>query len=60
MSANGHHRIRWRCKCHWTEHVNDQCRFETKYKTVENEYDEIKSRYYTALQGQSKFEAVLT
>lgn len=28
-----------------TEHVNEQCRFETKYKTVENEYDEIKSRY---------------
>ncbi|XP_067033107.1 uncharacterized protein [Acropora muricata] len=45
--------------CHWNNHVNDQYRFETQYETVEKEYDEIKSRYNTAVQGQSKVEAVI-
>lgn len=46
-------------KCHWNNHVNDQYRFETQYETVEKEYDEIKNRYDTAVQGQSKVEALI-
>ena len=47
-------------KCHWTNHVNDGYRFETQYVTVEKEYDDIKNRYDTAVQGQSQIEAVIT
>ena len=46
-------------KCHWSSHVNDGCRFETQYETVVKEYDEIKHRYDSAVQGQSKVEAVI-
>lgn len=46
-------------RCHWTNHVNDGYRFETRYETVEKEYDDIKNRYDTAVQGQSKVEAVI-
>ena len=45
--------------CHWNNHVNDQYRFKTQYETVEKEYDEIKSRYNTAVEGQSQVEAVM-
>ncbi|XP_067033103.1 uncharacterized protein [Acropora muricata] len=46
-------------KCHWKNHVNDQYRFETRYETVEKEYDDVKNRYDTAVQGQSQVEAVI-
>ncbi|XP_068714302.1 uncharacterized protein [Montipora foliosa] len=46
-------------ECHWSNHVNDRYRFETEYITVEKEYDEIKDRYVTAVQGQTKVEAVM-
>ena len=46
-------------KCHWSEHVNDAYRFETQYETVEKEYDEIRERFNTAVEGQSKAEAVI-
>ena len=46
-------------ECHWANHVNDQYRFETEYVTVEKEYDEIKDRYDTAVQGQTQVEAVI-
>ena len=39
--------------------MNDQYRFETRYETVEKEYDDIKNRYDTAVQGQSQVEAVI-
>ena len=46
-------------RCHWTNHVNDGYRFETRYETVEKEYDDIKNRYDTAVQGQSQVETVI-
>ena len=46
-------------KCSWNNHVNDQYRFETEYVTVEKEYDDIKNRYDTALEGRSKIKAVI-
>ena len=46
-------------KCHWSKHVNDAFRFETQYETVEKEYDEIRKRYNTAVEGQSQVEAVI-
>ncbi|XP_067033106.1 uncharacterized protein [Acropora muricata] len=46
-------------KCHWTKHFNDAHRFETRYETVEKEYDDIKNRYDTAVQGQSQVEALI-
>ncbi|XP_067033108.1 uncharacterized protein [Acropora muricata] len=46
-------------KCDWTTHVNDRYRYETQYETVEKEYDDIKNRYDTAVQGQSQVEAVI-
>ena len=45
--------------CHWSEHVNDAYRYETQYETVEKEYDEIKERFDSAVEGQSKIEAVI-
>ena len=45
--------------CHWSQHVNDACRFETQYETVEKEYDEIRERFNTAVEGQSQVEAVI-
>ena len=46
-------------KCHWSQHVNDTCRFKTQYETVEKEYDEIKERFKIAVEGQSQVEAVI-
>ena len=46
-------------KCHWSKHVNDAYRFETQYETVEKEYDEIKERFKTAVEGQTQVEAVI-
>ena len=46
-------------KCHWSEHVNDAYRYDTQYETVEKEYDEIKERFDSAVEGQSKIEAVI-
>ena len=46
-------------KCDWTTHVNDRYRYETQYETVEKEYDDIKNRYDTAVEGQSLVEAVM-
>ena len=46
-------------KCHWSEHVNDEYRYDTQYETVEKEYDEIKERFDSAVEGQSKVEAVI-
>ncbi|XP_015762201.1 PREDICTED: uncharacterized protein LOC107341308 [Acropora digitifera] len=46
-------------KCDWTTHVNDRYRYDTEYETVEKEYDDIKNRYDTAVQGQNKVEAVM-
>ena len=46
-------------ECDWTTHVNDRYRYETQYETVEKEYDDIKNRYDTAVQGQSQVEAVI-
>ena len=48
-----------RNNCHWSNHVNDQYRFETQYVTVEKSYDEIKDRYDKAVKGLSKIEAVI-
>ena len=45
--------------CHWSKHVNDAYRFETQYETVEKEYDEIRERFNTAVEGQSQVEAVI-
>ena len=45
--------------CHWSQHVNDAYRFETQYETVEKEYDEIRERFNTAVEGQSQVEAVI-
>ena len=45
--------------CHWSDHANDEYRFETQYTTVEKEYDEIRERFNTAVEGQSKAEAVI-
>ena len=45
--------------CHWSKHVNDAYRFETQFETVEKEYDEIRERFNTAVEGQSKAEAVI-
>ena len=45
--------------CHWSKHVNDAYRFETQYETVEKEYDEIRERFNTAVEGQSEAEAVI-
>ena len=46
-------------KCHWSEHVNDAYRYDTQYETVEKEYDKIKERFDSAVEGQSKIEAVI-
>ena len=46
-------------KCHWSKHVNDRYRYDTQYETVVKEYDDIKNRYDTAVQGQSQVEAVI-
>ena len=46
-------------KCHWSGHVNDAYRYDTQYETVEKEYDEIKERFDSAVEGQSKIEAVI-
>ena len=46
-------------KCQWTRHVNDQYRYETNYEDVEKEYNDIKDRYNTALQGQNQVEVVI-
>ena len=46
-------------KCHWSKPVNDACRFETQYETVEKEYDKIKERFKIAVEGQSQVEAVI-
>ena len=45
--------------CHWSEHVNDAYRFETRFETVKKEYDDIKKRFKEAVKGQSKVEAVI-
>lgn len=45
--------------CHWSDHVNDEYRYETQYETVEKEYDDIRKRYHSAVEGQSKVEAVI-
>ena len=45
--------------CHWSKHVNDACRFETQYETVEKEYGDIRKRYKEAVEGQSEVEAVI-
>ena len=45
--------------CHWSKHVNDAYRFETQYVTVEKEYDDIRKRYNTAVEGLSMAEAVI-
>ena len=45
--------------CDWSEHVNDTYRYETEYETVEKEYDEIRERFNTAVEGQSQVEAVI-
>ena len=45
--------------CDWTKHVNDAYRFETQFETVEKEYDEIRERFNTAVEGQNKAEAVI-
>ena len=45
--------------CHWSQHVNDEYRFETQYETVEKEYDDIRKRYNTAVEGLSEAEAVI-
>ena len=46
-------------KCHWSKHVNDAYRFDTQYETVEKEYDEIKEKFKTAVEGQTQVEAVI-
>ena len=46
-------------KCHWSKHVNDAYRYETQYETVEKEYDDIKKRFKTAVEGQTQVEAVI-
>lgn len=46
-------------RCHWSKHVNDAYRYETQYETVEKEYDEIKKRFKTAVEGQTQVEAVI-
>ena len=46
-------------KCHWSDHANDQYRFETQYTAVEKEYDEIRERFNTAVAGQTQAEAVI-
>ena len=46
-------------KCHWSQHVNDTCRFETQYETVEKEYDEIRNMYNRAVEGQSEVEGMI-
>ena len=45
--------------CHWSRHITDRYRFETQYETVEKEYDEIRERFNTAVEGQSQVEAVI-
>ena len=45
--------------CHWSEHVNDAYRFETKYETVEKEYGDIRKRYNIAVEGLTEAESVL-
>ena len=45
--------------CHWSKHVNDAYRFETQYETVEKEYDDIRKRYNTAVEGLSKAETLM-
>ena len=45
--------------CHWSRHVTDTYRYETQYETVEKEYDEIRERFKTAVEGMSKVEAMI-
>ena len=63
LQCKGHFAVFWlvyikryTCAC---QHVNDAYRFETQYETVEKEYDEIKERFKTAVEGQSQVEAVI-
>ena len=46
-------------KCNWSRHFNDQYRIETRREPVEKEFDVIKDKYNTALQGQNKAEGVI-
>ena len=46
-------------KCDWSRHINDQYRYETQQEAVQKEFDVIKDKYETALQGQNKAEGVI-
>ena len=45
--------------CHWSRHVSNTYRYETQYETVEKEYDEIRERFETAVEGMSNVEAII-
>ena len=47
-------------RCHWTRHVSDNYRIETKLVTLEKEYDAKKTLYEKALKSQSRSEAFIS
>jgi hypothetical protein len=47
-------------RCHWSHHVNDQYRMDTEYVEVKREYDNKKTLYQKAVEGQTNVEALIS
>ena len=46
-------------KCHWSQHVNDKYRIEWRKRTVKKTVDDLKTKYYDAKSGKSKYESIV-